>query len=266
MKRIHNVIRGVFRSGYLLLIVFLFRCDDSDEATEAVCTKDLLILKVLPNRNPIAAPILVIGKGFGKSTKVTFKEIESEITVVNDSTITTSAPPELKGSVGLMELSVVDGNCKFTTGFTLTSTFDDIDRPSPPIIFFPDPAKKVVFNIQDSIFQHSSYSFHNIWGDRQSFDFYSNNQYPEVEFEGIENIRFGNVNNSLWCRINPQEKSIEIKTYYDDSFEYAPSPGDHLVGGFYKMTMQTRSGMASGTFLFLQSTLSGRQFIFKPSK
>ncbi len=145
MKQIHNVIRGLFRAWYLmLLIVFLFRCDDSDEVAEPVCTKDLLILKVWPNRNPIAAPILIIGKGFSNSTKVTFKEIESEITVVNDSTITTSAPPELKGSVGLMELSVVDGNCKFTTGFTLTSTFDDIDRPSPPTIFFPDPSKKVV--------------------------------------------------------------------------------------------------------------------------
>ena len=110
--------------------------------------------------------------------KLHSKSIESEITVVNDSTITTSAPPELKGSVGLMELSVVDGNCKFTTGFTLTSTFDDIDRASPPTIFFPDPAKKVVFNIQDSIVKYSSYSFNNIWGDRQSFQFFLNNQYP----------------------------------------------------------------------------------------
>jgi hypothetical protein len=267
MEQIHNVIRGVFRSWYLLpLVVFLLRCDDSDEVAETVCTKDLRIAKVLPDRNPIAAPILIVGNGFSNSTKVTFKEMESEITVVNDSTITTSAPAELKGSVGLMELSVIDGSCKFTTGFTLTSTFDDIDRPSPPTIFFPDPAKKVVVNIQDTIVKYSSYSFDNIWGDRQTFEFNSYDVYNEDEFKGQEYVRFGTVTNSLWCRVNPDERSIEVKTHYDDSFEYIASPGDHLAGGFYKMTMQTRYGMASGTFLFLQSTLTGRQYIFKSNK
>jgi hypothetical protein len=258
------MVREIFRSSYLLpLVLFLFRCDDSDEVREPVCAGELLILKVMPDRNPIAAPILIIGKGFSNSTKVTFKDIASEITVVNDSTITTSAPSELKGTAGLMELSVVDGNCKFTTGFTLTNTFEDINRPSPPAIFFPDPAKKVVLNIKDSIIKYSSYTFDNIWGDRQSFEFNSYDDYNEDEFKGWEHLKFGAVINTLWCRVNSQEKSVEIKTHYDDSFEEIASPGDHLVGGFYEMTIQTRSGMASGTFLFLQSTVSGRQYIFK---
>ena len=96
MKQIDMTFRKLLSSSYLLLIVFLFQCDDSE------CTKDLRIVKVLPNRNPIAAPILIIGKSFSKSTKVTFKEIESEITFVNDSTITTSAPIELKETLGLV--------------------------------------------------------------------------------------------------------------------------------------------------------------------
>src|SRR5688500_14649376 len=144
MNQIHETFRKLLSSSYLLLIVFLFQCDDSDDGKETViCTKDLRIVKVLPNRNPIAAPILIIGRSFSNSTKITFKENESYITLVNDSTITTSSPFELKETVGLIELKVIDGNCSFTTRFTLTRTFEDIYRVSPPTIFFPHSHKKV---------------------------------------------------------------------------------------------------------------------------
>ena len=80
MKSIYTAFRRLLSSSLLLPIVFLFQCDDSDKGKETVvCTKDLRIVKLLPNRNPIAAPILIIGKSFSNSTKVTFNDIESEI-------------------------------------------------------------------------------------------------------------------------------------------------------------------------------------------
>ncbi len=260
MKSIYTAFRRLLSSSFLLPIVFLFQCDDSDDGKEnVVCTKDLRILKVLPNRNPIAAPILIIGKSFSNSTKATFNEIESEITVVNDSTITTSAPFKLKETIGLIELSVIDGNCSFTTGFTLIRTFEDVYRISPPTIFFPDPSKKVIIDIQDKIATHGNYFLRNLWGDKHALSF----EAPDNEggFVGREELGLtGGISNSLWCRINGQDGSIEVKTYYNQN--YVPYPGDHLVGGFYEMTLLTTTGPLSNTFLFLQSTLSGRQYVF----
>jgi hypothetical protein len=245
----------------VLLIVFLIQCDDSDNEKESVvCTKDLRIVKVLPNRNPIAAPILIIGKSFNNSTKVTFKEIESEIMVINDSTITTSAPIELKETLGLIELSVIDANCSFTTGFTVTHTFEDVNRVSPPTIFFPDSREKVRLSINDfDCIQGGECAFWgNIWGDNHTLIF-SPDEDNDGVFAGYEGMASLQSSVPLLGRVKA-DKSIEVKTYSSDDVTYR---GDHLEGGFYKTTLLTRDGMVSDTFLFLQSTVSGRQYIFR---
>ena len=262
MSQIHTAFRKLLSSSYLLLIVFLFQCDDSNDGKEAVvCTKDLRIVKVLPNRNPIAAPILIIGKSFSNSTKVTFKEIESDITFINDSTITTSAPFELKETVGLIELSVIDGNCRFTTGFTLTRTFEDINRVSPPTIFFPDSREKVPLSIKDFDCIQGTLDcaiWGNIWGDNHTIIFYPDGNNDGV-FGGIESLA---SSNSLLGRVKA-DKSIEIKTYSSNDVTFR---GDHLEGGFYETTLSTTDGMVSDTFLFLQSTISGRQYLFRSTQ
>ncbi len=56
---------------------------------------------------------------------------------------------------------------------------------------------------------------------------------------------------------------MDIKIFYDQNHylyygQYlGPVPGDHLVGGFYEMTIQTRQGLASGTFLFYNLLFRG---------
>lgn len=253
MKEIHMTFRKLLSSSYLVLIVLLFQCDDSD------CNKDLRIVKVLPNRNPIAAPILIKGKSFSKSTKVTFKQIESEVTVVNDSTITTSAPIELKETVGLVELRVIEGNCNFTTDFTLTDTFEDTNRASPPTIFFPNPSEKVPVvedfyceDRPDGELPDFDCGWTNIWGGNQSFRFTLSAE--NNVFTGSESI------------ISPQspfeDNPILGRVMADRSIEIETSE-DNLQGAFYKTTLLTTEGMVSDTFLFLQSTVTGRQYIFR---
>jgi len=270
MRSIPMVVSLLFRKACIILlpVIAFSQCDNSDEVKDLVCAKDLRITKVLPDRNPVTAPIMIVGKGFTNFTKVIFKDVESEVNLINDTTITTRPPVELKGSEGLLELTVVDGACRFTTGFTLTNGFEDRYRASPPDILFPDPGKRVFVNVKDTIdtYHDSSKSlWRNIWGGGHTIVFGSTSyEYGlTAEFLGSETIFYG-IGTPLWSRFNKQALSMEIKIIYDQNNSYyGQVPGDYLVGGFYEMTIQTRQGLASGTFLFLQSTVTGRQFIFE---
>ncbi len=267
MKTFNAIRRKLFQALTFVCFVLAFvKCDDSDDVIETVCEKTISITKVLPNRNPISAPVLIIGKNFTADTKVTFNEVESETEFINDSTLTTRPPIELKSTAGLIELSVIEENCSYTTGFTITKNFEDADRASPPNIFFPDPAKKVFVNIKDTLAAKGGYPYYwfNVWGERHGVSFVSTDEYDEQVLTGYEQPRFLGVSNTLWARVDKDRKSIKLKIYYNqnDVYSYTPIPGDHLEGGFYKTTIQTPTGLLSRTFLFLQSTISGRQYIF----
>ena len=267
MRSIQMVVSPLFRKACIILVsvVAFSQCDNSDEAKDLVCAKDLRITKVLPDRNPVTAPIMIVGKSFTNTTKVIFKDVESEVNLINDTTITTRPPVELKGTEGLLELTVVDGACRFTTGFTLTNGFEDLYRASPPDILFPDPNKKMFVNIKDTIDALSKSLWRNIWGGGHTIVFESTayDYASTTEFLGSEAIFYG-VATPLWSRFNKQGLSMEIKIIYDQNNSYyGQVPGDYLIGGFYDMTIQSRQGLASGTFLFLQSTVTGRQFIFE---
>ena len=94
------VVSLLFRKACIILVsvVAFSQCDNSDEAKDLVCAKDLRITKVLPDRNPVTAPIMIVGKSFTNTTKVIFKDVESEVNLINDTTITTRPPVELKGT------------------------------------------------------------------------------------------------------------------------------------------------------------------------
>jgi hypothetical protein len=252
----------------LLAVLPLWQCDDADELTNPACEKDLRIAHVLPDRNPVIAPIMIVGKGFTNNTSASFNDVESEVNFINDTLITTRPPVELRGTVGLLELTVIDGVCSFTTGFTLTNGFEDLYRASPPVILFLDPGKKVFVSVKDTInkYPNSQSLWRNIWGGGHQIVFQSvslENEF-ESEFMGTESIFYG-VGTSLWTRFNKERLSLEIKIFYDQNyFSYGPMLADRLVGGFYNTTVATRNGLAPGTFLFLQSTVSGRQYIFEP--
>ncbi len=191
MRSIQMVVSLLFRKACIILlsVIAFFQCDNSDESKDLVCAKDLRIIKVLPDRNPVIAPIMIVGKSFTRTTKVIFKDVESEVNLINDTTITTRPPVELKGSEGLLELTVVDGGCRFTTGFTLTNGFEDRYRASPPDILFPDPGKKVFVNVKDTIDAYLSSSkslWRNIWGGGHTivFESTSNENESISEFLG----------------------------------------------------------------------------------
>lgn len=243
----------------LTSVVFFLRCDDdSPDPVKPTCGKEISVAKTLPDRNPTAAPVWIKGKGFSNNATVLFKDIPAETNFINDSTLTTRVPGELKATVGQVKLLVVDGACKDSTEFTITPGFEDAERASPPDIFIPDKSQLAEVSIQDSLYEHFGYLiFYNVWGYRQEFtiDSYSENVFSG--FELVMRLNAGYEYNTVTGTYDPDTKVIELTITDEDDVTY------NYAGGFYPMTLLTRNGQETGTFLYLESTTTGRQHIFQ---
>jgi hypothetical protein len=249
-------------------MAMLFTFCKKDDQPQPECSKDLRIRAVWPSNNPVTAPVLIKGKNFSANTKVFFDSLQAEVNFIADSILTTRVPGGLIGTNGLVELKVEEGVCEFTTGFRITAGFEDFDRASPPTIFFPKVNEKIVVNLEDSISSHSfGYNLYNIWGSNQTLRIENASEqeagiiiFDGEEFMNADATRF----NTLKGTYIVSQNKVSVIIYHDEEYyKQEILPADKLEGGFYQTTIPTRTGSKMHKILYLQSQITGRQYIFE---
>ncbi len=274
--------RTLFPVLYLLAlwcvsILFTFCQKDDDTQPATACTKDFRIAAVMPDNNPVSAPVLIKGKNFSSKTKIYFDNREAQVNFVADSIITTSVPGNLAGTNSLIELKLVDEACSFTTGFRIKKGFDDIQRISPPTIFLPNEQEKIAVNLQEAIaeddffddgcYSSDGYRIFNIWGKNQALVFEVTNpsgtDQNTVSFEGKEIINTCE-SGTVKGQYHKNKNKVILTIYREQAFDQGPEilPADKLEGGFYQTTLLTFKGSNRYKILYLQSRITGRQYIF----
>lgn len=243
----------------LVCVVFSLQCEDSPTPSDPTCETPFIVEKILPDRNPPMAPILVTGIGFSADVIISFKGIPAETNFVNDSTLTTRVPGELKGTTGQVKLLVVGGACRDSADFTLSPGFEDCERTSPPDIFLPDKSQLIHVSIPDSVdkvpFRSSWFS--NVWSQRHYLDI---DEYAGNTFRGYETVIRLNSDdefNSVEGTYDPATKLIELTITNEDQVTH------DYTGGFYQTTLSTSRGTETRAFLYLQSRTTGRQYLFR---